>query len=233
MAAIPDLDKLIEDRTGGGVTIYQMWRVPENEIFFFSKEPIEELEDFKGLKVRSFGGALSDLIDGMGSEAQWVAFTEVYTALERGILDGGVTGANAGYGQRWYEVADYMAGPLPLFTVENATFNPAVWEGIPEDFRQILIEEGARYELEFFRVTPVLSALGIPKLLDEGMTYIPFNQEIRDFMFEEVALKYVVPQWVKRVGGPDTEAVELFNKKIGPVAGIQINADGTATLIDN
>ena len=84
-----------------------------------------------------------------------------------------------------------------------------------------------------FRVTPVLSDLGIPKLLDEGMTYIPFNQEIRDFMFEEVALKYVVPQWVKRVGGPDTEAVELFNKKIGPVAGIQINADGTATLIDN
>jgi TRAP-type C4-dicarboxylate transport system substrate-binding protein len=233
VAAIPDLDKLIEDRTGGGVTIYQMWRVPENEIFFFSKEPIEELEDFKGLKVRSFGGALSDLIDGMGSEAQWVAFTEVYTALERGILDGGVTGANAGYGQRWYEVADYMAGPLPLFTVENATFNPAVWEGIPEDFRQILIEEGARYELEFFRVTPVLSALGIPKLLDEGMTYIPFNQEIRDFMFEEVALKYVVPQWVKRVGGADTEAVELFNKNVGPVAGIQINADGTATLIDN
>ena len=44
VAAIPDLDKLIEDRTGGGVTIYQMWRVPENEIFFFSKEPIEELE---------------------------------------------------------------------------------------------------------------------------------------------------------------------------------------------
>ena len=89
VASIPDLDKLIERRTEGGVTIFQLWRVPENEIFFFSKEPIEELEDFEGLKVRSFGGALSDMIDGMGSEAQWVAFTEVYTALERGILDGG------------------------------------------------------------------------------------------------------------------------------------------------
>ena len=56
-AAIPDLDKLIEDRTGGGVTVFQMWRVPENEIFFFSKEPIETLEDFHGLKVRSFGAS--------------------------------------------------------------------------------------------------------------------------------------------------------------------------------
>ena len=232
-AAIPDLDKLIEERTGGGVTVFQMWRVPENEIFFFSKEPIEELEDFHGLKVRSFGGALSDMIDGMGSEAQWVAFAEVYTALERGILDGGVTGANAAYGQRWYEVADYMAGPLPLFTVENATFNPDVWDNLPADFQAVLMEEGAKYELEFFRVTPILSALGIPKLLDEGMIYTPFSDEIRTFLFEEVALKRVVPQWVNRVGGPDTDAVKLFNKTVGPVAGILINPDGSASLIEN
>ena len=104
-----------------------------------------------------------------------MAFSEVYTALERGILDGGVTGANAAYGQRWYEVADYMAGPLPLFTVENATFNYDVWQELPEDFRQILWEEGAIYELEFFRFTPVLSSLGIPKLLDKGMIYTPFS----------------------------------------------------------
>ena len=232
VAAIPDLDRLISDRTGGGVTVFQMWRVPENEIFFFSKEPIIELEDFHGLKVRSFGGALSDMIDGMGSEAQWVAFAEVYTALERGILDGGVTGANAGYGQRWYEVADYMAGPLPLFTVENATFNPDVWNGLPADFQAVLLEEGAKYELEFFRLTPVLSGLGIPKLLDQGITYNPFSEEIRTFMFEEVALKKVVPQWVNRVGGPDTEAVTLFNKTVGPVAGILINPDGSASLIE-
>ena len=237
VASIPDLDKLIERRTQGGVTIFQLWRVPENEIFFFSKEPIEELEDFKGLKVRSFGGALSDMIDGMGSEAQWVAFSEVYTALERGILDGGVTGANAAYGQRWYEVADYMAGPLPLFTVENATFNYDVWEAIPEDFQQILIEEGAIYELEFFRFTPILSSLGIPKLLDEGMIYTPFNEEIKTYLFEEVALNYVIPQWVKRVGYPDNpagvEAVELFNRNVGPTAGIVINEDGTASLTGN
>ena len=61
-AAIPDLDRLIEVRTGGGITIMQLWRLPENKIFFFSKEPLENLEDFPGLKVRSFGGALSDLI---------------------------------------------------------------------------------------------------------------------------------------------------------------------------
>ena len=104
-----------------------------------------------------------------------MAFAEVYTALERGILDGGVTGANAAYGQRWYEVTDYMAGGLPLFTMENATVNADVWNNLPSDFQAVLGEEGARHELELFRITPVLSSLGVAKLLAAGMIYHPFS----------------------------------------------------------
>ena len=179
------------------------------------------------MKVRSFGGASSDMINGMGSKGQWMAFNEVYTALERGLLDGGVTSAKGAYDQMWYEVTDYMAGPLPLFTAENGTVNKEMWDSLPEDFRDILWEEGARYELEFFRITPVLSRLGIPKLLDTGMTYIPFSDEIRHHMLEEAALKRVIPNWVRRVGGPNTEAVEIFNKTVGSVIGLRIEADGS------
>ena len=38
--------------------------------------------------------------------------------------------------------------------------------------------------------------------------------------------------WVSRVGGADTEAVEIFNKTVGLVAGVKINPDGTTTLIE-
>ena len=125
-----------------------------------------------------------------------------------------------------------MAGGLPLFTVENGTVNREVWDSLPDDFRTILWEEGARYELEFFRVTPILSSLGIPKLLDEDMIYIPFSDEIKDYMFEEVGIKRVIPNWVSRVGGTDTEAVEIFNRTVGPVAGVKIEPDGSASLIE-
>ena len=69
----------------------------------------------------------------------------------------------------------------------------------------------------------MLSSLGIPKLLDTGMEYIPFSDELKDYMFEEVGLKRVIPNWVSRVGGYDTEAVEIFNKTVGPVAGVRVN----------
>ena len=157
----------------------------------------------------------------------------MYTALERGILDVGVTGANAAYGRRRNEVTAYMAGRLPLFTVENATVNADVWNSLPEEFRDILLEEGAGYELEFFRVTPILSSLGIPKLLDEDMIYIPFSDEMKEFMFEEVGMGRVIPNWISRFGVRATEAAEIFNRTVGPVAGVRINPDGSASLIEN
>ena len=58
-----------------------------------------------------------------------------------------------------------MPCPLTLFNVENAGLNHDVWQEIPDDFHQIVSEEGAIYDLEFFPGTPAMSALGTPKLL--------------------------------------------------------------------
>jgi TRAP-type C4-dicarboxylate transport system substrate-binding protein len=230
-AAIPALDKLIEDRTGGGVTVFQMWRVPENEIFFFSKEPITELEDFHGLKVRSFGGALSDMIDGMGSEAQWVAFAEVYTALERGILDAGVTGATPAYGQRWYEVAKYMNGRLYSFNSDTIVINKKVWSTIPEDLQQILLEEGAKNELEALRLASIQNIMGVVRNVDAGLELVEFSPELQKHSFEVAAIQHVIPAWINRLKG-DTGPIDLFNQKIGPKVGVRIEADGSVVKIN-
>ena len=71
-----------------------------NDQWFFSRKRLDTMEDYEGLKIRSHGTTISDLIRGLGADAQFVAFVEVYTALERGILDAGVTGGSAGFGQR-------------------------------------------------------------------------------------------------------------------------------------
>ena len=98
----PQLEAMVAEATGGGIIVNHNWYSGDDQ-FLFTKDPLRTLADFEGLKTRSHSQALSDWISGMGGEAQFVAFAEVYTALERGILDAGVTGATSGYGQRWYE----------------------------------------------------------------------------------------------------------------------------------
>ena len=96
----PQLEEMVARETGGGIVVNHNW-YSGNDQFFFSKKPLRTLEDFDGLKTRSHAAALSDWINGMGADAQFIAFSEVYTALERGIIDAGVTGSTPGYGQRW------------------------------------------------------------------------------------------------------------------------------------
>ena len=88
----------------------------------------------------------------MGTDAQFVAFAEVYAALERGILGCGVRVAVAAHAQRWYEVAGYMLGMLSSRLLTNVVINKEGWDWLPPDIQQILVQEGARRELEVIRV---------------------------------------------------------------------------------
>ncbi len=64
------------------------------------------------------------------------------------------------------------------------------------------------------------------------MEHIPWNEEMYSYILNEVVVGEMIPNWVNRVGGYDTDEVKLFNEKFGPIAGVKINPDGSATLID-
>ena len=219
-----DIDKIIDDATGAKVWS-RNW-IPGDDQMFFSKKALRTLEDFDGLKTRSHSAALSDWIKGMGAEAQFVAFAEVYSALERGILDAGVTGASPGYAQRWYEVTEFMNGGLYSFNSTTNVINEGVWNEIPADLQQIILEEGAKLELEALRIAAIQNKMGIARNVVAGLDHVEFSDELNDHSFNVAAMQHVVPAWVNRVGGADHPTVtEIFNKKVGPVIGLEIVAD--------
>lgn len=227
IAITPDLEALVRDATGGFVLNHNWFS--GNDLYFFSKEPLATLEDFQGLKTRSHSAALSDWIEGIGGDAQFLAFAEVYTALERGILEAAVAGADGGHGQRWYEVTDYLAGPLTSFPSTNNIINGEKWASIPPNLQQILIEEGAISELEALRIASIQNEMGLAKNLDKGMTLYEFNDEVNERSLNSSVIEHVIPAWINRVGSTDHRIITVFNEQVGPLVGLHINADGTVT----
>ena len=224
----PYLQEILVENSGGGHVISINWHNGD-DIFLFTKEPLNLPEDFDGMKTRAFGTSISDWIFGMGGEAQFLAFAEVYTALERGILEAGVTGGDAGHGQRWYEVVNYINGPLTSWPTSHNVINKEVWESIPDDLKAIFEEESARMELEALRLGSIQNELGLQKNIDAGLVYIEFGPEMRALSDQSVN-ESVLPKWVERVGGPEEFFVqEVFNEAIGSIVGIRIETDGTIT----
>ena len=172
---------------------------------------------------------MTDYINGLGGEGQFVAFAEVYTAVERGILDAGVTGAHAGHGQRWYEVTDNLIGPAISTPMGFEMMNRTAWDKLPKNLQDILVEEGTKMELENLRLAAVWNETGVKVNVDKGMTFLEWTPEQKQHIYENVALGRVLPNWIKRVG-PDE--IAIWNDSVSPWSKVKIESDGSITMID-
>ena len=215
----------------GAKVLMRNWIAGDDQ-FVFSSKRLESPEDFVGLKIRSHSAELSDWIDHMGAAAQFMAFAEVYTALERGILDASVTGANPGLSQRWYDVTDYINGRLYSFNSTSNVVNGDIWSGIPKDIQQILLEEGAKQEIEALRLAAIQNVTGLGRNLDAGLELVEFSHRIRRLSFE-AGYETVLPNWLNRLGYPawGQGIVDVFNSKIGPILGLRIDLDGSVVKV--
>jgi TRAP-type C4-dicarboxylate transport system substrate-binding protein len=209
----PTEAKLLEEKANA--VLLAMAVYPDQA--FFSKKPLRTLEDFKGLKTRVHSVALASLVAGLGGEPLTIAFAEVYTALERGTLDAGITGTKPGYGLRWYEVTKYLVGPISMRPHVALAVNRNTWKRLPPDIQKIMKEEAEQVvEGRAFEAIEVWNKEGIDKSVEKGMEHQPFSPELQAAIKEILRTK-VVPDWVKRAGG--AEAARLFNDIIAPLVG--------------
>ena len=221
-----DMIRILRDATGGE----PIFRNYYPNQYVFSREPLPDLGSYEGKQIRQHSTILGDLLSGLGAEGQFVAFSEVYTALERGILDAGITGGTPGYGQRWYEVTEYLYGPIVgSIGVTYVTVNGEKWAEISPENQAVLKEIGKEYEVENLRLLKEQwDPDGINLNVEEGMEYHDFPDDVKAQM-RDAALNVIIPNWVERAGGPSSEGVQIFNEKVGPIVGVVINSDGTAT----
>ena len=223
-----DIHSIIENQSNGIVIMENYYE----SNYYFSSRPLNSLEDFQGLKTRSHSTVLSDLLGGMGADPQFMAFADVYTGLERGVLDAAVSCGTCGSGVRWYEVTDYLVGPIVAIGVTWITMNKDVWDAIPADLQAIILEEGERHQRTSREwVETVWADEGISENTEGGMEYIEFSQEVKDALFQ-AGRNNVLPKWVERTGGPNCEAVQIYNEKAAPIIGVRVGADGQAEDIN-
>ena len=226
---VPDIERMLVEETGGAI-VNRNWFAGVDQ-WFYSNQPLQTLDDFKGKKVRSHATSLSRLIEGLGAEPLFIPPGGDYLALQNGTVDIGTTGALLAIGGRYYEIADYMAGPIIGFGYTTNVINSDIWAAIPPDIQQIIIEEGAIAELEALRIAPYHNLLSVFANQQAGIQPVPFSEEIILYIAGVVLPEYILPDWINRLGYPERnqDAVRIFNEHAGPYIGLHIEEDGTVT----
>ena len=136
--------------TGGGLedaqTLYNKygmqligWWVVGQEALASTK-PLRGVADLKDWKFRSPPGMETKIFEKLGAKPVVMDFTEVFTALQSGIIDGAdasILANNKGMGL--YDVATNATYPgFHSMPSDHLACNKAVWDGLPEYQRRIM-----------------------------------------------------------------------------------------------
>ncbi len=107
-----------------------------------SSRPLRTPADFKGMKMRiQSSKVLEAQMRALGALPQVLAFSEVYQALQTGVVDGTENTPSNVYSQKTHEVQKYLTLSNHGYSGYAVITNTKFWEGLPPDLRTIL--EGA------------------------------------------------------------------------------------------
>ena len=104
-----------------------------------ANRPLSMPADFQGLKVRISGSKIADrYLRDLGSIPQIMAFSEVYQALQTGVVDGCENTPSNYLTQKFYEVQKDITVSYHAHLQYAVIVNSKFWSGLPSDIRQQL-----------------------------------------------------------------------------------------------
>ena len=210
----------------GGAELWKQYRLEKyglisipcgmypSEVFLHSRKPVRNLEDLKGLKLRT-SGAWLEMVKNLGAAAVTMPGGEVYTSLERGTIDAtewGTLSINVPMGL--HKIAKYIIIPgvhQPM-VVWELLINKKVWDKL-EKRDQALIESAAKLvTLESWTSIGHNDAKALKQYKEEGNEIIVLDTKFKKAVVEEskkwAAKNAKKNKWFKKVYDHQAE----FNK---------------------
>lgn len=101
-----------------------------------ANRPLLQPSDLRGLKIRISGSKVDDqILRQMGANPQIMAFSELYQALQSGVVDGAQNTASNYTTQKLNEVQKHITTLYHIHLQYAVVVNKKFWDGLPPDIR--------------------------------------------------------------------------------------------------
>lgn len=180
----------------------------------FSNRPAGSFKDLQGLKFRTHSYELLQLMKEIGGAPVSMPYMEVYLALQRKAIDGGVTSLVAARAQKWYEVAKYVDWWPLGNTAYHFLVNKDSWNNLPANLQKTVRETVSKIGFETWAGGD-RDDKGIEQEFTKelGCTHVyPSKEEIAEL---GKMMGAVVADWKKRAGPRSPEVMAIINQTLG------------------
>jgi len=198
--------KLLTSLEKAGLVGLGFW--PNGFKHFTANKPLRRPANFKGLKFRTqTSGVLEAQMKALGATAVPLAFSEVYQALQQGVVDGQENTLSNIYTQRYYEVQKYLSltghGRLDYVVITNKIF----LNSLDPEQKKIFMDGIAHANEVAFEEAVKLNADALAKL-SELMEVVKLSDADRAAM--EAAMKPVYDEYGPKVGWDLINAIKAL-----------------------
>jgi TRAP-type C4-dicarboxylate transport system substrate-binding protein len=179
------------------------------------KSPLPDVAALKGKKVRGYGiGA--DTVNRLGGQGMPIVAGEVYTSLERGILDGAFAFAFiTAEKMKLHEQAPYIveagAGAHAPTTV---VMNRSLWQSLPDDLKDVVNQTVADlYSSQYLELYTKLTEESVDKMVAAGAKFSTWSDsEIKKAA--EMVQPAQISEWVEKIAKPNNFDGVAFQAKV-------------------
>jgi TRAP-type mannitol/chloroaromatic compound transport system substrate-binding protein len=180
-----------------GVTAVAAIQLPFES--FPSKYPIRSMADYKGHKFRSPQGMTADALAKLGAGVVILPGNEVYSALDKGVIDGTDWGTPTmnmalGFNQvcKYFIYPEYRSTSLGELSVRTEK-----WNALPDDLKRIVEVAARKWNTENLQNLMSNDADAIKKWVASGGEVVTWTDEAQDEMRSFVR-KEIWPAWSAR-----------------------------------
>ncbi|SMF72224.1 tripartite ATP-independent transporter solute receptor, DctP family [Xaviernesmea oryzae] len=178
-----------------------------------NRHPVAKLEDIKGLKIRTLQSPIPiELFNSLGANAVPLPYTELYTALETGTVDGQENPFANIINAKFYEVQKYLTVTRHQYNPQIVLISKKFWDGLNDEEKAIL--QSAAVEARDFqrKVSREADAKALEEIKSTGMQVTELSpeetQKLRD------AVKPLIDKFSANIGA---DTVSLLFKELDAV----------------
>jgi tripartite ATP-independent transporter DctP family solute receptor len=144
----------------------------------YTKKPIHSPADLKGLKIRMMGNPVFvDTMNAMGGNGISMSFSELYSALQTGVVDGAENNPPSLLTQNHYQVTKFYSLTGHLIIPEILIFSRRTWETLSGEDQALIKKLAREAQLEQRALWDKMVEDSVQKLKAAGVQFIEVDKK--------------------------------------------------------